>query len=234
MKKNEDRYALLTEEFYRSRALKVEDKDLHEQTAKKVGWHSYSVQHLGFENSTAFSEIEWSGINSILDIGCGCGNLVEYLREERGFIGKYTGIDIVPEFIRDAKSLYGKDPRNNFILDDFLTIKWEKKYDIALAIGVLSVNYDSPEKQGKKSMNYAFQAIKLLAELSNFGISLTFINQESCADLLISSNPDMSFYKSSEIRRIIESIYDGKHKSLIIENYPNKVSIRGVARVILR
>ncbi len=68
---------------------------------ESVGWISKERQNLRFEKLVA-------GItdrDSILDFGCGLGALFEYLRESN-IECKYTGIDIVPEFIKKSKKSY--------------------------------------------------------------------------------------------------------------------------------
>lgn len=52
---------------------------------------------------------------SILDVGCGLGHLYRYLKEQ-GFSGRYTGVDIVPEFIATANEHMITDPQANALL----------------------------------------------------------------------------------------------------------------------
>jgi len=53
----------------------------------------------------------------VLDLGCGCGRLVEPLRRLLGPRGSYDGLDIVPEFIRwNRRWVTPADPRFRFHL----------------------------------------------------------------------------------------------------------------------
>lgn len=53
----------------------------------------------------------------VLDLGCGCGRLVDPLRRLLGPRGRYDGLDIVPEFIRwNRRWVTPVDPRFRFHL----------------------------------------------------------------------------------------------------------------------
>ena len=76
--------------------------------------------------------------SSFLDIGCGKGELLDYLNWQLRSISKlnYLGIDIVPAFISAAKQKFplNKFQNHNFIHPSFFP---EKQFDIVLALGVL-------------------------------------------------------------------------------------------------
>lgn len=75
---------------------------------------------------------------SILDIGCGKGEVIDYLSLRLPDINNlnYLGIDIVPAFVTGAKQKFPlkEFQLNNFINPDFSP---ENKFDIVLALGVL-------------------------------------------------------------------------------------------------
>lgn len=228
---NNEQYMMLTQEFYSDRIVGVEDKNSYERRAKQVGWKSYEVQCLAFKTATDSSQFNWKNITNVLDIGCGYGTLVEYLREERSFLGKYTGIEILPEFLKEAKKLYGSDPRNQFIRGNFFTQKWEEKYDVVISLGILSVNYDWSNEYGEKSKYYARKAINLMSYLAQIGMSIYFPKLDNCDASVIQRNANMAFYQHREIRQMIEDASGNKYKRLTIESFPEVNSVRGVARV---
>jgi len=71
---------------------------------------------------------------SILDLGCGYGDFLRFMREER-YYGQYTGYDVAPEMIDAARRLHGE-------ADDR---RWRvaavpnETADYAIASGVLNV-----------------------------------------------------------------------------------------------
>ncbi len=75
---------------------------------------------------------------SILDVGCGKGELLEYLPLRFSSISKlnYLGIDIVPAFLSAARQNF---PSKEFQLNNFIEPSFflENKFDIVLALGVL-------------------------------------------------------------------------------------------------
>ena len=64
-----------------------------------LGWENKQAQELRFK---VLERVIFTGA-SILDVGCGLGNLYDYLNE-RGYNFEYTGIDILPEMIVRAKA----------------------------------------------------------------------------------------------------------------------------------
>ena len=75
---------------------------------------------------------------SILDVGCGFGDIIPYITEKAD-IFDYTGIDIVPEFIREAKKIY---PKHKFIVSDYFKQPLKEKFDIIICCGTLNRNYN--------------------------------------------------------------------------------------------
>lgn len=235
MLENQEQYKLLTQEFYLDRLQFTNNKNADETediSAIKVGWQSRKSQYLAFAAATEFNDINWTEITSVLDVGCGYGNLVEYLRKEKNFQGEYTGIEILPEFLEAAQTLYGEDSRNKFILGDFLTQDWQQQqYDIVISLGVISVNYDHPQEKGEKSLYYAKKAISLILNLAKKGISLYFSNSTHVPILQRYINIDMAFYHPLEIQDMIENACKKEYKSLIIESFPEPNNVKTIARI---
>ena len=85
-----------------------------------------------------FDTISISSGDSILDVGCGKGELLDYfsLRFPNYKNYDYLGIDLVPEFIKLAKQNF---PCREFEVANFIDPSFypDKKFDVVLALGVL-------------------------------------------------------------------------------------------------
>ncbi len=72
----------------------------------------------------------------ILDIGCGFGGIIPFISfSADNFL--YTGIDLVGEFIFEAKKLY---PKHAFIKGDYFAKPLKKRFDVVIANGSLNSN----------------------------------------------------------------------------------------------
>ena len=80
----------------------------YQKTFRKYGvgpralrWHSKKAATQRYEQIVA--DIDFEG-KSILDVGCGFGDIIPYISAKAKKF-EYLGIDITPEFIREAKKL---------------------------------------------------------------------------------------------------------------------------------
>lgn len=70
-----------------------------------------------------FQDVPLSGPLSVLDIGCGLGDLIVYLKQRNVVIDQYLGIDLLDVFIQEARHQHGKGyqfQRVNFISPAFM------------------------------------------------------------------------------------------------------------------
>lgn len=109
------------------------------------------------------SEIGELNNSKILDVGCGWGDFLTYLNNEKVNI-KYTGVDINPEFIKTCKSNH---KNANFFEMDIEKEKFNDKFDYVFGVGITSLmeSYDSV----KKLMTEMFK-------ISEKGIALNFMS----------------------------------------------------------
>jgi len=71
---------------------------------------------------------------SLLDVGCGFGDLNSAIRE-RGHSYTYHGIDMVPEFINYGRSRYGS-PSTTFAVSDLDSDVCDRTFDYVVGIGI--------------------------------------------------------------------------------------------------
>lgn len=120
---------------------------------KALKWHSEKAARQRYEQIVA--DIDFNK-KSILDVGCGFGDIIPYIADKsKNF--NYTGIDLVPEFIREAKRVY---PKHRFFADDYFKQPLEKKFDIIICCGALNGNYNDNLGFRKKAIKTMFNHTK--------------------------------------------------------------------------
>jgi SAM-dependent methyltransferase len=99
--------------------------------ALMCGWTNKENQYKRFE---VLTNIGISENDEVLDIGCGVGEFVKYLKEKELLV-KYFGIDINPYYVIMAKNRF---PRYVFVLSDSWDL--ETKVDWAIASGIFTID----------------------------------------------------------------------------------------------
>lgn len=124
-------------------------------TFKALQWKDEKAAFLRYEN--LIKDLEFEG-KKIVDVGCGFGDIILFIRKKaKNF--RYIGIDIVPEFIKEAKKRY---PEGEFIVGDYH--RKIKKADIILCSGVLNRKSKNPYRERFKEIEFLFSfAQKALA-----------------------------------------------------------------------
>jgi SAM-dependent methyltransferase len=101
--------------------------------------------------------------SSVLDLGCGQGDILGFLRERR--LGKtYTGVDVSPRMVMAAKR-FG----DYFICGDLLSTPLDR-HDHVMALGTFSVSHDDPYR-------YLSDGILRCLELCEKSVCVTFLTE---------------------------------------------------------
>lgn len=113
----------------------------HGVSHNSVQWSSRETQAKRFQHLVSLV----SPKDSVLDVGCGFGDLASYLCEETGFQGRYLGVDFVDEFIQHGK----QDVRAiiSYQLLDAAQGDLPKNYDWVVASGIF--NNELPDNWGQ-------------------------------------------------------------------------------------
>lgn len=121
----------------------------------------------------------------ILDFGCGTGALQEFLQQLR-IRTKYTGVDIVPEFLAAGAA---KFPDDRFCFQDEIA---EETFDYIFISGTFNVNDGRNEQFIADTLRWCFDRVEPSNNLGSKGIAFnllsTYVDYQS---------PDL-FYKSPE------------------------------------
>lgn len=140
----------------------------YRNTHKAVGWGSRESQWRRFD--TIASQIATTQFNnqavSILDVGCGLGDLYHYLKVKKCKC-QYKGIDFCEDMIKSAKKSY---PNGNFYhasLDNYIETS-----TIVVANGVFNM---------KQNNQYAYlkSAISNLLRLASSQVVLTLLSHQT-------------------------------------------------------
>ncbi|EQC43241.1 bifunctional 2-polyprenyl-6-hydroxyphenol methylase/3-demethylubiquinol 3-O-methyltransferase UbiG [Bacteriovorax sp. Seq25_V] len=146
-------------DFYNQRCLELGDD------IKSVGWRDKESQFLRFE--MLFRDIDPSG-KTILDFGCGLGDLIYYLEDKVGSNFNYIGIDISESLLKLAEQKHSK-PNYKFIHGQILDLDLSNlNIDISVASGVFTYKIAN-------NFQYAIDVCKRLFENSNDIVSLNFL-----------------------------------------------------------
>ena len=115
----------------------------------RVGYEDKLQQVLYLEILTA---IEIPSTATVLDVGCGYGDLYAYLLA-RGYKGHYVGIDLMPHFIEQAR---GRFPEARFVLGDMISAELEP-CDYALASGPFDYHTPNIEMRWQQTIHRMFE-----------------------------------------------------------------------------
>jgi len=130
---------------------------------KTLGWGSIEQQKHRFKQ--AIDQICFTEGKTILDIGCGFGDFSALLIEEKKSFKSYTGWDINPDLIKEARNIW-KNKSNQIefeVINIGENIATNNKFDIGIMFGVLNLNlkrkYDNYE-YSKLFIKNAFSVVK--------------------------------------------------------------------------
>lgn len=117
-------------------------------TPASVGW-SEKGQLLRYQ---AISELLSFNNSSVLDFGCGKGDLYRFLKT-KGLNLKYTGMDINPELIRIAREKY---PEAIFRTIDLEKEELNEKFDFIIICGVFNLKISGVKESAYWSIKKLF------------------------------------------------------------------------------
>jgi|688.fasta_scaffold326270_4 SAM-dependent methyltransferase len=128
---------------------------------ESVAWSNRESQYTRFD---ALFQIGVTENDSILDLGCGLGHMVDYLEQKNFSTKNYNGVDINPSYIIYAIQ---RKPGVNFSTGEIFDI--QDKYDYILGSGVFTV---------RMPLDEIFSAIDASLNISKKGVAFNFLNKE--------------------------------------------------------
>lgn len=112
--------------------------------------------------------LEWGDMSgcSVLDLGCGYGDLRAFLDQHYANL-VYLGVDFLKEFVDAAQQKYGHLPQTQFFQSDFLTAGLPE-VDVVIACG--SLNYRSSNSL------HPWQTIRRMWEVVQRGVVFNLLD----------------------------------------------------------
>lgn len=99
-----------------------------------LGFRSRSSQERRFEALLALGDMHQ---RSVLDVGCGFGDFLQFLRE-RGIEPRYTGLDICEPMVRRCRERFA-GAEASFVVGDALEHRPGETYDFVVASGIFGL-----------------------------------------------------------------------------------------------
>lgn len=132
--------------------------------SEALGWKDRESQQYRFQELAEIGDLQG---HSILDIGCGHGDLYPYLAERNGLFN-YTGIDNVGAFLEVAAQRFGEESNTKFLLGDFTTLQLPKA-DFIICCGALNYRNSDPA--------YLYKMINRFFDVTSIGLGLSLLRK---------------------------------------------------------
>jgi len=156
------------------------------QSARALGWSSEFSRNIRLEVLCEAGDMNG---RSVLDVGCGFGDLYDFLRQRFGHVS-YQGVDINPAMVEAAQA---KHPGIPFFAMDFGAYEGQR-FDYVLASGAFS--FKVPDYR-----NLYFDSIKKMFELGTIAAAFNLLN----ANYHISDDT-FATYSLDEVRDFCSSL----------------------------
>lgn len=168
-----------------------------------LGWESAEAQALRFEMLA--DNVQLRG-RKLLDVGCGVGNLAEYL-DKRGLETYYTGVDILQSMIcrAEEKKLGARFLHCDIFKGNPLN---DEKFDVVYSSGIFNLNLNN-------NMSFLKKAIATFLNLSDEIVAFNLLSQTS-----LDKEEKYFYYDADEVGTLISNEFSSRMKSInIISGY---------------
>lgn len=162
---------------------------------ESVGWSTKYTQVIRFE---VLYNMVSNKNDVILDLGCGVGDMLEFLKDKNHNINNYIGIDINPTYISECLRKY---PNNKFIVGEIFDLEGDEKIDYIIGSGIFTLNMDLPE---------IFSVINYALSITNKGIGFNFLTKDYVG------NSPLNGFNPKDFKKFLDNFFDNVE---LVEGY---------------
>lgn len=141
----------------------------HGYTDLALGWGPKKRQEIRLLDLAESWDLEGK---SILDVGSGLSDLYPLVLKKG--ISKYQGIELVPEFVSEAKRRFATFDNFEIVQGNFLEAEIDIKPDITILSGIFNSRFSNMNNH-----EYIVETIQKAYEISNFGCSANFLRNNN-------------------------------------------------------
>ena len=138
-------------------------------TIDALGWNGSESQQKRFEVLAGIGDMNGK---TILDVGCGYGDFLEYIKDRKN-IEHYTGIDVNPRMIDEAKKRH--DIHSYIVslekgtLEEWRDYHRVQEFDYVVASGIFAVNMTNMKEYVRSTLEMMFRRCKA-------GVAVNFLS----------------------------------------------------------
>ena len=136
-----------------------------------LDWKSVDAQKIRFKIFDDLIKMNDQKVFSVLDVGCGFGDLFQYLAAN-GHHLSYTGVDLSPKIVEIAKN---RHPKATFEVKDILCDKKFSQYDFVFCSGTLNISFSERDKH----LEYICSMLIRMFELCKIAVGVNFLSSQA-------------------------------------------------------
>lgn len=136
---------------------------------KILGWENPDAHYLRF---SVFNDNLALSNRSLLDVGCGLGDLYRFLTQIKKISLEYLGLDISPRMIEEARK---QNPSASFACEDVFaspTVLQGRKFDVVYSSGIFNLALGN-------NMDFLSKALTVFNDLATQAFAFTLLSQSS-------------------------------------------------------
>lgn len=165
-------------------------KDLFRRYANSFKALHWSTEENQFVRFAVLSQVGNLRGRKVLDLGSGLGDFYKFLRRER-IDCIYTGYDIVPEFLKEAKKRYSKVHFEN---RNILTETHHERFDFILSSGLFAFG----------NRTFFYEMIKEALSMCRFAYAFNIYKPEFDDDFFsIEREEILEFLKTLKLSKVV-------------------------------